>query len=277
MNANCKTLTLLLLGSTLAAFCAEPTWIDQYLAEGPATAKICKAKDYAACRDRLLHLEQLLDGRADIIYRLAKTEAALGHSDAALERLTIFSKSGLTFVDPAADPDFVSIKSNPEFEKALTRIKNAKQPQTASTLFLTLPEPDLIAEDIAYDSKQAKFYVSCVRHSKILAIDKHGASSEFVREGTPDVWAILAVGVDSKRRILWAATAALPEGLGYRKEDEGRSALLKYSLDTGALVKRYDLKKSGDIKPRARRSDHQPRGRCLRLRWSSGRGLSGGP
>lgn len=249
MNANKKALTLLLLGSALATRGAEPTWIDQYLEEAPATTKICKAKDYAACRDHLLHLDQLLDGRADIVYRLAKVEAALGNKDAALEKLTVFSKSGFTFADPGADPDFAPVRSNPEFEKALIRIKNAKQPQTASTLFLTLPEPDLIAEDIAYDSKQAKFYVSCVRHSKILAIDQHGARSEFVREGTPDVWAILAVGVDSKRRILWAATAALPEGLGYRKEDEGRSALLKYSLETGALLKRYDLKKSGETKP----------------------------
>jgi sugar lactone lactonase YvrE len=159
-----------------------------------------------------------------------------------LERLSTFSKSGLAFADPASDPEFASLKNSPEFETMLARLRAAREPRSASKPFLTLPERDVIAEDIAYDSIGDKFYVSSVRHRKILSLDKHGSSAEFVREGQADVWAILALGVDSKRRILWAATAALPEGIGYRKEDEGRSALLKYSLDTGELVKRYDLK-----------------------------------
>ena len=204
--------------------------------------KACGAKDYAACRDHLLRLEKLLDGRADIVYRLAKAEAMLGNEDAALDKLSIFSKSGLTFADPASEPELASLKNSPEFETILGRLKAAQQPRSASQPFLTLPEKDLIAEDIAYDPTGDKFYISSVRHCKILSIDKHGASAEFVREGHKDLWAILAVGVDSKRRILWAATAAMPEGIGYRKDDEGRSALLKYSLDTGKLLKRFDLK-----------------------------------
>ena len=38
---------------------------------------------------------------------------------------------------------------------------------------------------------------------------------------------------------------ALPEGIGFKKEDEGRSSLLKYSLDGGAVLKRYDVKEAG--------------------------------
>jgi hypothetical protein len=42
--------------------------------------------------------------------------------------------------------------------------------------------------------------------------------------------------------VLWASTAAMPEAIGFTKDTEGRSALLKYSLESGALLKRYDLK-----------------------------------
>lgn len=234
----------ILLGVCFVMRGADQTWIDQYAQEAAAMNKACLAKEYGPCRDHLLRLEELLDGRADIVYRIAKVEANLGNKQAALDRLAAFSKSGLTFADPASEPAFESLKTSPEFEKILSRLKAAKQAVSASKTFLTLPEPDLIAEDIGYDPVGDKFYISSVRHRKILSIDRHGKSAEFLREGQPDVWAILAVGVDPKRRILWAATAALPEAIGYRKEEEGRSALLKYSLDTGVLMKRYDLKNS---------------------------------
>jgi sugar lactone lactonase YvrE len=217
--------------------CFGQTWIDEYVREAGTMNKVCGAKEWAGCRDRLLRLEELLDGRVDIVYRLAKAQAMLGDKDVALRGLMVYSKSGLTFADPGAAAEFVSLKNSPEFAAVLDRVKAAREPRSASQLFLTLPEADLIAEDIAYDSRGDRLYISSVRHSKILEIDRHGSSREFAR----GAWPILALGVDSKRRILWASTAAMPEGIGFRKEDEGRSALLKYSLDTRVLLKRYDL------------------------------------
>jgi sugar lactone lactonase YvrE len=223
MDANKKVLVWLACAPLLLG----QTWIDEYVREAGVMNKVCAAKEYPACRDHLLRLRELLDGRVDIVYRLAKAEAMLGNKDAALAALAVYSKSGLTVADPGSAPEFASLKDSPEFEAVLDRLKIAKQPVSASKLFLTLPEPDLVAEDIAYDRAGEKFFVSSVHHSKILSIDKHGASAEFAHDASP----IFALGVDSKRRILWASTAA-----------EGRSALLKYSLDTGALLKRYDLK-----------------------------------
>lgn len=235
MNTDKKILICVVVGC--GVLCGADSWIDQYVQEAGAMNTVCGAKEYPACREHLLRLEELLDGRVDIVYRLAKVEAMLGNKDGALARLAVFSKSGLTFADPAVAPEFVSLRNSPEFEAILSRLKAARLPVSASKPFLTLPEPDLIAEDIAYDPRRGKFYISSVRHSKILSMDKHGVSAEFAR----GAWPILALGTDSKRRILWASTVAMPQGIGSRKEDEGRSALLKYSLDTGALLKRYDL------------------------------------
>jgi sugar lactone lactonase YvrE len=233
MNANKNLLAWIVF----VPLCFGQTWIDEYVREAGAMNSVCGAKEWPGCRDHLLRLEELLDGRVDIVYRLAKAEAMLGDKDSALRRLMVYSKSGLTLADPGAAAEFVSLKNSPEFQTVIERVKAARAPRSASELFLTLPEADLIAEDIAYDSRGDEFYISSVRQSKILAIDGLGASREFAR----GAWPILALGVDSKRRILWASTAAMQEGIGFRKEDEGRSALLKYSLDTGVLLKRYDL------------------------------------
>ncbi len=237
MNANKKL--LIWLGFASIGF--GQSWVEEYPKEAAAMNKACGAKEYAACREHLLKLEELLDGRVDIVYRLAKVDAMLGNRDAALAGLEIYSKSGLTFADPGTAAEFVSLKGDPKFEAVLSRLKAAREPRSASKLFLTSPAPDLIAEDIAYDDQGDKFYLSSVRHSKIMSMHKTGASAEFAHVA----WPVLALGVDSKRRILWASTVALPEGIGFKKEDEGRSALLKYSLDSGAVLKRYDVKDAG--------------------------------
>jgi hypothetical protein len=233
----------------VAAAAAAPTWIDQYAQESAAAAKACGDKQFDTCHTHLMRLRELLDGRADIVYRLAKVEAASGNRLAALDWLTVFSKSGLTFADPAADPDFAALRTDDAFRAAVARIDAAKQPVTSSKPCLKLAERDLVAEDIAYDPQTRRFFVSSVRHGKIVALDSKNAAkghaTDFVPEGQPDIWGILALRADSKRRALWATTVAMPEALAFTAAKDGRSALLEYDLDTGKLLHRYDVKESG--------------------------------
>src|SRR5579863_351975 len=103
--------------------CFGQTWIDEYVREAGTMNKVCGAKEWAGCREHLLRLEALLDGRVDIVYRLAKAEAMLGDKDAALRGRMVYSKSGLTFADPGAAAEFVSLKNSSEFEAVVARIK----------------------------------------------------------------------------------------------------------------------------------------------------------
>jgi sugar lactone lactonase YvrE len=234
--------TALLLVISCKLFGGEATWIDRYVQAATAANKTCAAKEFAECRGHLLRAHQILGGRADIVYRLASVEARLGNKQAALDWLSLYSKSGLTFADPASQSEFDGLKNDPEFEAILARLKAARQPVSSSRPFLTLAEKDLVAEDIGYDPASERFFVSSVRHRKIVSVSKSGKTTDFVPEDATNVWAILAVRVDSKRKVLWASTAAMPEAIGFTKDTEGRSALLKYSLESGALLKRYDLK-----------------------------------
>jgi len=70
---------------------------------------------------------------------------------------------------------------------------------------------------------------------------------EFIREGQDGVWAMLAGRGGRQAARVVASTAAMPQALGYQAADAGRSAMLKYDLRTGRLLKRYDLKPEGGI------------------------------
>lgn len=139
------------------AAAAAETWIDQYAQESAAASRACGARDNIGCRDHLVRLVELLDGRADVVYRLAKAEALLGNSSAAVNGLVRFSKMGLPFADPEADPAFAPISDKAEFPGILARLKSAGRPVTSSRPFAVLPEKDLVAEDIAYDRVGGRF------------------------------------------------------------------------------------------------------------------------
>jgi sugar lactone lactonase YvrE len=216
----------------------EAPWIEQYQSESAAANKTCAAKEFVECRSHLIRLKDLVDGRGDAVYRLAKVEASLGNRATALDWLSLYSKMGLRLADPMTEAAFDSIRDSADFQSDMTRLKAAAAPVSTSRLFATLPEKDLIAEDITYDRATDRFYVSSVRHRKIISIARSGTVTDFRPEGE---WPILALAADSAHRILWATSAALPEGLGYNSADEGKSAILKFNLDSGEMLKRYDM------------------------------------
>ena len=220
----------------------QAPWIEAYQTESAAANQTCAAKEFADCRAHLLRLAELADGRGDIVYRLARVEASLGNRRASLDWLSIYSRMGLRLADPVSEPAFESMRGDADFQAAMARLKTAGVPVSASSLFATLPEKDLLAEDITYDRAKDRFYVSSVRHRKIVSIAADGGVTDFIPEGE---WPILALAADSAHRTLWATTAALPEGLGYSPADEGKSALLKYDLDSGKILKRYELPAGG--------------------------------
>jgi hypothetical protein len=201
-----------------------------------------EAKDYSALRDTLHKLYLMAPGHPGMVYNQGAVEALLGNQAPALDWLRTYAEMGF-FWDIAADPDFAALRQSDGFQQVLDRMAENRKPFSHSQVAFTLPEKDLLSEDITYDPKTKTFYVSSVRHRKILAIDHRGAMREFIREGQDGVWGILAVAVDAKRRVLWASTAAMAQALGYQAPDAGRSAMLKYDLRTGKLLKRYDLQR----------------------------------
>jgi DNA-binding beta-propeller fold protein YncE len=109
-------------------------------------------------------------------------------------------------------------------------------PIATSAEVFPMPEPGMIPEDIDYDPASKQFYVSSVVQKEILALDGKGHSRVFGR--APDSWPMMALKIDSKRRVLWATEVALNGFVSVPKTDWRTSAILIYHLDSGKLLHR---------------------------------------
>jgi sugar lactone lactonase YvrE len=138
--------------------------------------------------------------------------------------------------DFAADADFSSFLKSREFADILKRVDENKRPVSHSSPAFTLAERDLIPEDLAYDPGTRRFFVSSVRQTKIMAVRNATESRDFAKAD----WPVMALRVDSQRRILWAATGWLPHCEHCDKADEDKSALLAFDLNSGALLQRIE-------------------------------------
>ena len=235
--------TLVLIASLIAA--AQQKSADDLIAEHRTAARhALAAKDYAVYRDHLLALRRLLNNQAEISYALAAADALLGHPALAIEELNEFAATGL-MRDAPHDPRFSSLLNLPAFSDVAKLLQANGRSISHSRVVYTLPDPDLLAEDIAYDSISHTFFISSVHKRKIVAIRADGSVSDFVSSGEGGIWAVFALAADSKRRQLWATTAAVPEGLGFEKADAGKTGLLCYDLPTRRLLKRFDLPADG--------------------------------
>jgi sugar lactone lactonase YvrE len=231
----------MLLAARTAAAQGEPprdsTWRDHDRAARAAYTR----RDYAAYRDQLLRMAALLSAHPVILYKLAGAEALLGDGDAALGRLRAWAETGLV-ADVAADSDLASLRGRDAFRAVAERVARNGRPISTGAPAFTIPDPQLHPEDIAYDAATRTFYVSSMKRRKIVRVDQRGTATDFVPEGADGegTWSVLAVAVDSARRLLWATTNALGPMGGFAPADSGRGALLAYDLATGRLRGRWE-------------------------------------
>ncbi|HLX06752.1 MAG TPA: hypothetical protein VKY89_02700 [Thermoanaerobaculia bacterium] len=222
-----------------------PSWQEVQLAAKAAH----DAGHFEEYRGDIQRLVEILSGNPATVFAMAKAEALLGHPAAALEWLNAYAAMGL-LRDAGAEPDLASLREVDGFAAALARLDANRRPVSRSSPVFTLPERELLTEDIAYDPGSRRFFVSSIRERKIVAIDaRSGAAADFVPAGRDRIWGVMALAVDARRGVLWATTAAMPQTRGYRADDQGHTAVLRYDLATGKLLKRYDLPLARPVHP----------------------------
>ena len=219
------------------------------------------AKDFATYRAEVGRLGELLSGNPQTVFATAQAEALLGHPAAALDWLNVYAGMGLVR-DIAAEPELATLRRLAGFAAVRARLEANRRPIARAAVAFSLRDPGLLSEDLAYDPATRRFFVSSIREAKIVAVDAgSGAARDFVPAGRDGIWGVLALAVDARRGALWATTAAMPQTLGHRAADLGHSAVLRYDLATGKLVRRYDLPVPGTpgggatrVQPAAERS-----------------------
>jgi sugar lactone lactonase YvrE len=193
-----------------------------------------KAKDYAGFLKYSHALQEAIPWSLRARYNLACGYALTGAPAEALAALEGIAAREVA-MDVGADDDLASLRALPAFKALQERMKSFASPVGEAAVAFTLPETDLITEGVAHDPKTGAFFVTSVRHRKIVRRAADGSVKDFTTEAQDGLLSAVTPAVDAIRRALWVSTAASVHMTGFRKEDEGRSFLVEYDVDTGRL------------------------------------------
>lgn len=219
---------------SLQAVGEDSTWQEHSRAGEAARA----AGDWGGWRYHLVRMREEVGYHPNLVYALARADARLGRTEDALAWLQAFAASGLVR-DVANDSSFEQMRTGAAWEALAARIEANGRPIASAQPAFTLADSAFMPEGIAFDPRSRRFFLSSLRSGRIVAYAVDGEFSEFVPARRDGQWALLGIAVDTLTRTLWATTHAAPYFTGYQAADSGKSAVLAYDLDTGALRRRY--------------------------------------
>lgn len=201
------------------------------------------AHQYASMEADLGQLLTLLPGYPRGIYFMAMAHADRGDRSGAFRALDRLAEMGLSF-DIRKQADFAALRDTPEFTLLEQRFAANLKPTGLAEPAFRLTEKDFIPEGIAYDPASGDFFVSSVHLRKIVRVH-HGRISTFA-DRRSGLYSVLGIRVDAKHGALWATSAAMPQTQGFDTKMQGRTALFRFDLHTGALLASNPLPQTGN-------------------------------
>lgn len=209
-----------------------PNAAEQFKAHQAALSKAAADKDWQAYLAAAERFRAFLNDAPTARLEVARTHLRLGDRAAALAETQRYLGLGQTH----------PILSSPLFEPLAEAIKTPAAtngaPVSRARIEATLADARLLAEDVDFDPDARRFFVTGVVGKRIISLGAGGAEKTFAE--APDGWPMVALKLDLKRRRLWATEVAFNGFTAVPKADWGRSALLRYDLDTGRLMSRLD-------------------------------------
>ena len=218
---------------------AAPPSQEQIMAEVRRGNEAYKAEDWATFLDAARAAHKLSPENPDLRYRVARALVRAGQVDEGLAELDRIAAMSLAY-RIEKHPDFETVAADPRFVAVREKMAKVVTPVEGGSDVWTLPARDLIVESIAHDSKTGAFFLSMVHARKIVRVDPSGAMRDFVPPQEPG-WGFFGMRADAARRALWVGHDAMPHVEGFREADKDRGALLRVSLDSGAIEQRFEL------------------------------------
>ncbi|HEU4415778.1 MAG TPA: hypothetical protein VFT65_13410 [Candidatus Angelobacter sp.] len=241
----CLVLALSLVCSAQSIDRAHYLELRQKMAERAAQ------KDWQGARELLAQMGRELPAPTPrYLLTVASIEARLGHKAEALQWLQKYADTGLSY-GVAQDDDLKPLLSDPAGQKIVAQMKQRGQPIAKTELVCSLPQADIMPEDIAYlKSADAKtpgsFFVSSIQHHTLYRVSlpqagsKQCAIQEVPLPPEAKRWPTLAVSADPTRKVIWLSSSAMPGFSGFPKEDSGKALLLEIDAASGKLLHSFD-------------------------------------
>lgn len=151
-------------------------------------------------------------GEVFTLYNLACGQALNGQGPAAVRTLEeILAHRAASNLD--ADTDFDSIRQTEGYKRVVAGMNALRKERISSgaARAFTIPEKGFVDEGVAYDAITRAFFVSSVRHRRIVRISRDGRITDFVEAGRDG--SALGMRIDPKRRTLWVATETIPAAI----------------------------------------------------------------
>ncbi|HET9819039.1 MAG TPA: SMP-30/gluconolactonase/LRE family protein [Rhodanobacteraceae bacterium] len=201
------------------------------------------AHRYAAMETDVGQLLKLLPEFPQAIYFMAIARAGQGDRAGALRALDRLADKGLYF-DIRKQAVLKQLQGATRFASIEQRFAANLKPTGHAKPAFRLREKDFIPEGVAYDRRDGDFFVSSVHLREIVRV--HQGHVIIFADRSSGLDSVLGIRVDTKRDALWATSAALPQMQGYAQAQQGRTALFRFDLRTGALIATYRPTDAGD-------------------------------
>jgi sugar lactone lactonase YvrE len=110
------------------------------------------------------------------------------------------------------------------------------------TVAFTVPEPDLLPENVAFDPVDGAFYLGSTRKGKIVRIRADGTVDDFIAPRQDGLWMVIGMKVDPVRRVLWVCSSGGDNLEGdWDRTAPGSAGVFQFDLTTGRLLARATL------------------------------------
>jgi hypothetical protein len=179
-----------------------------------------------------------LNGSPHAILQLMSAETSAANPDEALNRFGEFVAMGQADEQVLNGKSFDPLRGLPRYQSIHADMAANAASKSAADEVFRLEGTARIPEDIDYDPQTKHFYISAVLGKQIIEVNMAGHTKLFAT--APDQWPMMALKIDSRRRILWATEVALDGFTAAAKKDWGRSAILQYDLPSGKLLHRIE-------------------------------------
>lgn len=193
----------------------------------------------------LKHLTTLMPNSGELKYQLAVAYAQQDKKTEAYDLLIRMQMLGFAY-DISKDERFKKMRETKVWDYIVANLNANKAPFGEGKVAFKLPVQDALFESIAYDEKRKQFLVGSAREGKIYLATAAGKLSEFIQpDDTNSLLSVYDLGIDTKNDLLYVASTGAVQFKGFKQEDFGKAAVLKFQLSTGKFLNKYPIKEEG--------------------------------
>jgi hypothetical protein len=185
--------------------------------------------------ERIQSLRKERPGDGVLVFYEAITRIELGDREAAFSLLQSLQGRKLGVI-PVRDAGFDAVWNDPQFQKIREKLASEEPRTPDAPVTFRLSDPKFIPEGIAYDSKQDRFLIGSVAQKKIVSANRKGEVQDFSKPEN-DLDCVLGVFVHSADSQLYAVST---NGFLDEAKNQRRNKVVRYDLNNGLLVNRYD-------------------------------------